>query len=108
VTLPIMTPGQRADALAKAKLANAERARVKAGLKAGATTLADVLDAAADNEPLAKMKVSALLTALPGIGKVKAAHLMDGLGIKENRRVRGLSARQREALETVFASVPGV
>ena len=104
MALPPMSPEQRADALAKAKLANAERARVKAGLKAGATTLADVLDAAADNEPLAKMKVSALLQSLPGVGKARAAKVMESLGIPESRRVRGLGSNQRKALEEEFAT----
>ena len=44
------------------------------------------------------MRVSALLAALPGYGKVRAAALLDELGIASTRRVRGLGARQRAAL----------
>ena len=36
--------------------------------------------------------------SLPGLGKVKAHRLMEKLGIAESRRLRGLGARQREAL----------
>ena len=39
-----------------------------------------------------------MLTSLPGLGKVKAHRLMEKLGIAESRRLRGLGAKQREAL----------
>ena len=42
--------------------------------------------------------MSAALTSLPGLGKVKAARLMERLGIAESRRLRGLGAKQKEAL----------
>ena len=104
MVLPIMTPEQRADALAKAKLANAERAQVKADLKRGALTLADVLGQAETSDVIGRMKVSALLQALPGVGKVRAAKVMQGNGIADNRRLRGLGAGHRAALEEEFAS----
>jgi len=44
------------------------------------------------------MKVKAVLASLPGLGKVKSHRLMEELEIAENRRVRGLGSRQREAL----------
>ena len=51
---------------------------------------------------LGKMKVSALLEAMPGVGKVRARQIMERLGIAESRRVRGLGANQRAALENEF------
>jgi ribosomal protein S13 len=48
------------------------------------------------------MKVSALLEAMPGVGKVRARQIMERLGIAESRRVRGLGANQRTALEHEF------
>ena len=36
--------------------------------------------------------------ALPGIGKVRAAAIMEQLGIAASRRVRGLGIHQRQAL----------
>jgi hypothetical protein len=106
MALPQMTSEQRAEALERAAMARKERADVKHHLKHGNLTLAEVIERSAENPVVAKIKVSVLLTALPGIGKVKAAHLMDSLGIKENRRVRGLSARQRAALEAALAPIP--
>ena len=44
------------------------------------------------------MRVAELLEALPGIGKVRAAAIMEQLGIAASRRVRGLGIHQRRAL----------
>jgi len=44
------------------------------------------------------MKVSALLEALPGVGKVRAKQIMEQLGIAESRRVRGLGSNQWAAI----------
>ena len=103
MALPVMTPEQRASALEKAAIARKARADVKSSLKNGGLTLAEVMKSAEASDIIGKMKVSAVLQALPGMGKVKTAHLMGNLGIAENRRVRGLSARQRAALETALA-----
>ena len=48
------------------------------------------------------MKVSALLQAMPGVGKVRAKQIMERLGIADNRRISGLGTNQREALEREF------
>ena len=53
---------------------------------------------------IGKMKVSALLQSMPGVGKVRAGQIMERLGIAESRRVRGLGANQRAALEAEFAA----
>ena len=49
------------------------------------------------------MKVSAVLEALPGVGKVRARKIMERLDISASRRVRGLGAKQRESLLAEFA-----
>jgi len=103
MALPVQTPEQRAEALAKAAQARTARADLKARLKSGEALLANVLRDGQGDDVIGKMKVSAVLGALPGMGKVKTAHLMNRLGIAENRRVRGLTAKQRAALETAFA-----
>jgi len=54
------------------------------------------------NEVLGKMKVSALLEALPGVGKVRAQQIMERLEIAPSRRLRGLGERQRKALLADF------
>jgi hypothetical protein len=103
MALPIMTPEQRDAALAKAAAMRKERAEVKASIRQGGMMLPEVIRQADTSDVIGKMKVSAVLQALPGMGPVKTKDLMNSLGIAENRRVRGLTARQRAALETVFA-----
>lgn len=100
--LPSLTPEQRAAALAKAAEARRERAEVKNRLKHHGVSLSDVLKEGQNNEVIGKMKVSALLESLPGVGKVRAAQIMERIGIAETRRVRGLGANQVAALEREF------
>jgi hypothetical protein len=40
---------------------------------------------------------------MPGMGKVKAMRLMEACSIAENRKIRGLGARQRECLLEYFS-----
>lgn len=102
MALPPLTPEQRAAALEKAAQARRERAEVKARLKQGGTSLADVVKDGQKDDVIGKMKVSALLESLPGVGKVRAQQLMERLGISETRRVRGLGSNQIAALEREF------
>jgi hypothetical protein len=104
VALPPLTPEQRTEALEKAARARKERAEVKNRLKRGATTLSEVIKEGSTDDVIGKMKVSALLESLPGVGKVRAKQIMERLGIAESRRVRGLGAKQRSALEHEFST----
>jgi signal recognition particle GTPase len=104
VALPQLTEEQRAAALVKAAAARRIRAELKERLKRGGTTLVDVLKQAEENEVLGKMKVSALLEALPGVGKVRAQQTMEKLEIAPSRRLRGLGDRQRKALLAEFSA----
>jgi len=105
VALPPLTPEQRAAALEKAAKARKERAEVKNKLKRGNVTLSDVLSDGQSDDVIGKMKVSALLESMPGVGKVRAGQIMDRLNIAESRRVRGLGANQRSALEREFGGL---
>ena len=98
MALPELTPEQRQQALAKAAEARKQRAELKASLKRGDTNLKDVLAKAESDEIIGKTKVSALLEALPKVGKVKAREIMEELEIAQTRRLRGLGDRQRRAL----------
>ena len=102
MALPPLTPEQRAAALAKAAVARRERAAAKHRLKYSQGSLADVITEGKDNEVIGKMKVSALLESLPGVGRVRARQIMDEVGISESRRVRGLGANQAAALIARF------
>src|SRR5688572_29882289 len=98
--LPVLTEEQRREALAKAAEARRKRAEIKAKLKNGGLTLAEVL--ASDDETLGKMKVAAMLEALPGVGKVRALRVMEELNISPTRRIRGLGDKQKDALQERF------
>ena len=103
MALPTLSPEDREKALAKAAEARKARALVKDQLKKGQTTLQATI-AKADTDPIVgKMKVTALLESLPGVGKVRAKETMERLGISETRRVGGLGPKQREHLIEEFS-----
>ncbi|HUR13725.1 MAG TPA: integration host factor, actinobacterial type [Mycobacteriales bacterium] len=104
MALPPLTPEQRAAALEKAAAARRARADLKVRLKSHGASLAEVLDSGETDDAVGKMKVVAVLEAMPGVGKVRAQRLMEALEISPARRVRGLGAKQREALLREFSS----
>jgi hypothetical protein len=106
VPLPPITPDQRRDALKRAGQVRAERASIKDQLKRGTLTLPEVIAQAAESDVVAKMKVTAVLEAMPGVGKVRAREIMARIGIVQTRRLRGLGANQRAALAEEFGAVP--
>ena len=56
-----------------------------------------MLDRAESDDVVGKLKVSAVLQAMPGIGKIRATQIMEKLKIAESRRLRGLGDQQRKA-----------
>ena len=102
--LPSLSPEQRQAALEKAAEIRKARAELKDELKSGKTTLASVLDRAERDDVVGKLKVSAVLQAMPGIGKIRAQQIMERLKIAESRRLRGLGEQQRKALLGEFAA----
>lgn len=102
MALPNLTPEDRAAALAKAAESRRVRADVKVRLKAGETSVSQIIAAGEVDEAIAKLKVVALLEALPGVGRVKARAIMQEIGIAETRRVRGLGPHQASQLTKRF------
>jgi len=100
--LPQLTEEQRRQALLKAAEARKRRAEVKAQLKNGGLGLSEILERAEADEIVGKMKVSAMLEALPGVGKVRAQKVMEELNISTSRRLRGLGDKQKQALKERF------
>lgn len=98
-----MSESQRAAALERAAQARRVRAEVKELLKSGSLDLSGLLVRAAEDELIGGIKVSAVLAAMPGTGKVKAKRLMEELGIADNRRLRGLGDKQRASLLAEFS-----
>jgi len=78
------------------------RGRIVYRLKHSGASIAEVLAEGEQNEVIGKMRVSELLQSMPGLGKVRAAQVMERLKISESRRVRGLGAKQIAALVAEF------
>lgn len=100
---PKLTPEQRKAALAKAQEARRRRAELKELLKTGSLDLSELFRRADNDDIVAGMKVNAVLSSLPGVGKVRAKRALEEHGIADNRRIRGLGGRQREALLQEFS-----
>ncbi|WP_192841673.1 integration host factor, actinobacterial type [Arthrobacter sp. ERGS1:01] len=98
MNLPPLSQTERAEALKKAAAARTIRSGIKRELKSGEVSVASVIAAATVNPALGRLKVTDLLEALPGIGKVRATVIMSELGIAPTRRVRGLGVHQRRTL----------
>ena len=96
--VPETTPEQRRAALEKAAATRRLRAELKQLLKTGSLTLPKLFERADADDMVAGMKVYSLVASLPGVGKVKAGRIMEEIGIADNRRIRGLNERQRQAL----------
>ena len=97
MSLPFLSQDEKLDALKKAQEMRSKRAELRTKLKKGNLTLQDVLESA-DDEVIARMRVTYLLQSLPQVGKVTSEKIMREIGINENRRVQGLGNRQREQL----------
>ena len=104
MALPPLTPEQRAAALDKAAQARRIRAEIKNRLKHSGASIAEVMAEGQRDDIVGKMKVSALLESMPGVGKVRSRDIMERVQIASNRRVRGLGAHQIAALEKEFGS----
>jgi ribosomal protein S13 len=79
------------------------KARLKDSTGRRGEEIATVLKEAEDNEVIGRLRVSALLESLPGVGKVKAQQIMEEIGISPSRKIRGLGAHQAEKLVAHFS-----
>jgi len=102
---PQLSAEERSAALDKAKHSRQIRAAIKAKVKTGDLTLADVFKQSDSDLVVGKMRVADLLAALNGVGKIRASAIMDRLNISPTRRIQGLGKHQKAALIAEF--VPG-
>lgn len=98
MSLKPLTDSERTQARHKATAARTARAEVKSRLKSGELTVSEVIDGRSTDDAVGRLKVLDLLKALPGVGEVRAAGIMNEVGIAPTRRVRGLGVHQRKAL----------
>lgn len=102
MAIPTLTPEQRAEALARAIELRTRRAEVKEQIKAGQVSVETALTIAQTDVIVGGIRVVTFLESLPGVGKIKAAALMESIGIAPTRRLRGLGQHQRSALIAHF------
>ncbi|MEY3101396.1 MAG: hypothetical protein RL435_542 [Actinomycetota bacterium] len=100
--LPRLTDSERAAALERAAQARKVRAEIKAELKSGKRSLEEVINLGKSDDFIGKMKVSALIESLPGVGKVRALAVMEKVGIAASRRIKGLGIHQTRDLLAEF------
>lgn len=109
MALPSLSNEQRAAALELASAARKERAEFKKKLASGELKAVEGFDTVVegDSKTLRKLHVADFLKALPGIGKSKAAAIMEESGIAPSRRLSGLGDRQAAAIRGVCQKVDG-
>lgn len=103
MALPEMSVEDRARALESAKLSRTKRAAVLRRISSGELSVTDVLAMADEDSCLSRIKVSALLRALPGYGEVRTRRVMSELHIADSRRLSGIGLKQRIALAERFS-----
>lgn len=94
--LPERTVRQRREALAQASAVRTQRAALKAELRSGRRSLAELL--AEPPACLERIKVAELLRALPGYGPVRVERLLARCRVSPAKTLAGLTARQRSEL----------
>jgi S13-like protein len=97
---------QRKTALDAARHRNAELKALRARLRTGELTLAELLALAQSGHAAGRMLVRTALMALPGIRTARASQLMTQAGIGGGCRAGALTARQREQLVSAVGAVP--
>lgn len=106
MVLKSLSEEDRAKARAKALVSRTRRAEVKKNFGSGKLGITDLLELARTDEAVGRLRVADLLESVPGVGTVRAAALMDRIGISANRRLRGLGRKQQGALLAHFADTP--
>ncbi len=104
MTIPPLSDEQRQQARNAATQARRRRAEIKQSLRSGERSLAEVLELAEQDDVVAHTKVIDVLKALPRVGAVRAAKVMERLDIAANRRLRGLGKHQTAALVAEFSA----
>lgn len=104
---PVLTAQERVAALEAAKIARKSRADVKEQVRSGQLKVLQVIELASTNSAIGKMRISELIEALPGFGKVRAASILERLEISSNRRIQGLGVLQLQKLRKEFSPSAG-
>ena len=102
MAVPVLTNEQRIAASAKAVEVRTKRAALRRQLKDAQISFNEVLAVAESDEIVSGMRVVTILESLPGIGKIKAATLMETCEIAFSRRMKGLGTTQAQKLRSAL------
>ncbi|TMM07781.1 MAG: hypothetical protein E6G02_00625 [Actinobacteria bacterium] len=97
---PLRSLDQRMEALKRANDIRVRRAQLKKDLKDGRAQIEEIL--LDPPEWVETAKVFDMLMAVPKLGRVKAARLLNSCRISQSKTVGGLSERQRAELVSLF------
>ena len=97
---PLRSLDQRMEALKRANDIRVRRAQLKKDLKLGRVGIEEILGD--PPEYVSTAKVFDMLMAVPKLGRVKAARLLNSCRISQSKTVGGLSDRQRAELVSLF------
>ena len=97
---PLRSLDQRMEALKRANDIRVRRAQLKKDLKDARVQIEDIL--LDPPEWVETAKVFDMLMAVPKLGRVKAARLLNSCRISQSKTVGGLSERQRAELVSLF------
>ena len=97
---PARSLDQRMEALKRANDIRVRRAQLKKDLKDARVQIEDIL--LDPPEWVETAKVFDMLMAVPKLGRVKAARLLNSCRISQSKTVGGLSERQRAELVSLF------
>ena len=102
MAVPVLTNEQRIAASAKAVEVRTKRAALRRQLKESKISFNEVLAVVDSDEIVSGMRVVTILESLPGIGKIKAASLMENCDIALSRRMKGLGSSQAQKLRSAL------
>jgi hypothetical protein len=100
--IPEISPEVRRAAVDKAVRLRTSRAQIKRKLKDGEISFFDLEDI--DMEIKKGFRTLEILESLPGVGKLKARNIMEDLNISPRKKLTGLGARQKSALQELVSS----
>jgi hypothetical protein len=97
---PLRSLDQRMEALKRANDIRVRRAKLKKDLKEGRVKIETIV--LHPPEYVSTAKVFDMLMAVPKLGRVKAARMLNQCRISQSKTVGGLSERQRAELVSLF------
>jgi predicted flap endonuclease-1-like 5' DNA nuclease len=93
---PRLTRAMQSAAVDASVVARRARAAYKAAISKGSKSVSSALHSS--SEAIQRMRVSQLLRAVPGIGKERAAKLLETAGVSPKHHLSGLTDRQKASI----------